>query len=185
LRTDEERHRGQQLCISAAEYIAPKQQKSDCQNHRSRYQRIAGGSHVASECYSNQAKPRDSPHENVGNSPCADVAVRDGNEGTQREEYDRRLHHRTLLLRLRQRAGRKPAIPFPTRHRQARLWAGNRRIKTGDRRADGSEPRVETIAKGLSAGGDGDGDEGEKHGVFGSRGAALIPQIVFDKIANF
>ena len=62
--------------------------------------------------------------------------------------------------------------------------SGDIGVEARDGRADGSEPRVETAAKRLRTSGDGEGNEHDEHGVFGSCGTALIAEKAIDQIEH-
>jgi hypothetical protein len=64
-------------------------------------------------------------------------------------------------------------------HHTQRLGGGHLDACQGGR--DTVEQRGNTAAKRLRAGGDGEGDKDDKHGIFGRRGTALITAVAIDQ----
>ena len=134
---------------------------------------------IGGKYYSSQAEHRDGGRQHIGDPPRADIAVGDGEEDSDRDSYDYRLHCFTRSRGPIGLAGRRPKDRLATR--------GLRRLGVGDydvRAECGGnvlEKARKTVSERLRADRDSKGDEDNEHGVFRGRSTALVPIKAIDQ----
>jgi hypothetical protein len=133
---------------------------------------------IGGKYHSNQAEHGDGGRQHIGDPPRAYIAIGDGEEDSNRDSYDYRLHCFTRSRGPIGLAGR-PEDRLATRDLR-RLGVGDYDVRT-ECGGNVLEKARKTVSERLGADSDSKGDEDNEHGVFRGRSAALVPIKAIDQ----